>query len=79
MCLSGRSPVARHTDQLDRYVDFEFKHLPLFREAVEDVTIESETLVAGPPTPEQPTTVPTDDRFDADDLPEFDGDATGGR
>ena len=69
----------RHTDQLDCYVDFEFKHLPLFREAVEDVAVESETLVAGPPTPGQLTTVPTDDRFDADDLPEFDGDATGSR
>jgi hypothetical protein len=50
--LATGSRPERHTDQLDLYVNFEFKHLPLFREQVESVTTEQETLVAARPPSE---------------------------
>ena len=40
---TGERPE-RHTDQFDPYVNFEFKHLPLFRESVESVTDDQQTL-----------------------------------
>lgn len=64
---TGEQPD-RLTDQLELYVNFEFKHLPLFREEVEAATERSETLVAGP-SPRRTPEVSLDERFDASDLP----------
>jgi len=61
--LDSNNEPNRLTNQLQLYIDYEYKPLPVSREAVEQVTVQTETLVATPDRPEtaRPGSADTDD------------------